>query len=312
MIVFLGILAGVGLPIQTSINARLKNQLGSPYKASLASFIVALIFLITLLLFTGQNVMIPFARLLSEPIWIWAGGLCGVIFLTGNILLLAKLGGVQTVIFPVVGQVFMGLIIDTFGFFYAEQKILTLYRLFGCLLVILGVLLVSLEKNTTKLNGVEESVKQNKSIWICRILGIFTGGLSSMQVAINGYLGRIIESPIKASVISFLIGILFLSLLCIYTGFKQRKIKKYDLDTAYPLWTWSGGVFGGFYILANILLSGEIGPGTTVILLLVGATLGGLLIDCFGLFGQIKKHINLTKLFGMIIMVLGAITIKFF
>ena len=103
--IILGFLAGVGLPIQTSVNTRLRKKVGSPFNAALVSFLVGLLFLSALLLVTGQGLHIPFAQLLDEPAWIWIGGICGVVFLTGNILLFLKLGGVQTVVLPVLGQI---------------------------------------------------------------------------------------------------------------------------------------------------------------------------------------------------------------
>ena len=43
----------------------------------------------------------------DEPLWIWFGGLLGVVALTGNILLFPHLGAVQTVVLPIAGQVIM-------------------------------------------------------------------------------------------------------------------------------------------------------------------------------------------------------------
>ena len=74
MPIILGFLAGVGLPIQTSVNTRLRKKVGSPFNAALVSFLVGLLFLSTLLLVTGQGLHIPFAQLLNEPTWIWIGG----------------------------------------------------------------------------------------------------------------------------------------------------------------------------------------------------------------------------------------------
>ena len=143
MPIILGFLAGVGLPIQTSVNTRLRKKVGSPFNAALVSFLVGLLFLSALLLVTGQGLHIPFAQLLNEPAWIWIGGICGVVFLTGNILLFPKLGGVQTVVLPVLGQILMGLTIDNFGLFRSHQMPLTAFRVAGAALVILGVLVLA-------------------------------------------------------------------------------------------------------------------------------------------------------------------------
>lgn len=325
MSIIIGILAGIGLPIQTSINTELKKKVGSPYNASLVSFVVALIFLICLLLVTGQGVHIPFEQLLQEPDWIWAGGLCGVIFLTGNILLLTKIGSIQTVILPVLGQILMGLIVDSLGLFCAIQSKLTPLRVAGALLVVAGVLIVSMAKKNRKQGTSPAALQEAASghpekagsrgahLWLWRIFGVLFGMFSATQTAINGYLGKVLASPIKASVISFVIGIIVLIIVCAVMFQKGRSARALRQNNEkYPWWIWFGGVLGGLYILANVILSGQIGTGMTVIVLLVGSTAGGLLVDHFGLFGTDKKPINATKILGVLIMIAGAAAIKLF
>lgn len=331
MAIILGILAGIGLPIQTGINTTLRKKVGSPYRASLVSFIVALVFLVLLLIVTGEGVAIPFGRILKEPLWIWIGGICGVIFLTGNILLISKIGSVQTVVLPVLGQILMGLIVDNFGLFYAEQVKTTALRIFGALFVIGGVLIVSMTKDikygsfmlrNSKVEGTESvSVKaectpklriKEQSLWIWRIFGIFTGMLSAVQTAVNGYLGKVAGSSVKASAVSFMVGAILLSIVCIVTAKKDYIEKSEQVNGKYPLWIWTGGILGGLYLLANITLSSRLGTGMTIILLLIGSTVGGLFIDQFGLFGVDKKPLHVTKAVGVLVMIVGAAAIKIY
>ena len=49
---------------------------------------LAVIFLACLLLVTGQGFHLPMDQLAGEPFWVWLGGLCGVVFLTANVILL--------------------------------------------------------------------------------------------------------------------------------------------------------------------------------------------------------------------------------
>lgn len=310
MSIILGFLAGVGLPIQTSVNTRLRKKVGSPYNASLVSFVVALLFLSTLLLITGQGLHIPLAQLLNEPAWIWIGGICGLVFLTGNILLFSKLGGVQTVVLPVLGQILMGLIIDNFGLFYSQKTPLSVFRIAGAVMVILGVVLVSMAKeNKTASEKLQKS--ESTTLWIWRAFGIFAGMLSATQIAVNGYLGKVVGSPIKASAISFTVGIIFLAIICIVLHFKNGKSESFKNESAKnPWWMWIGGILGGLYILANVYLSRIVGTGMTVIILLIGSTTGGILVDHFGMFESPKKPINAQKILGVLIMILGAAAIK--
>lgn len=310
MSIILGFLAGVGLPIQTSVNTRLRKKVGSPYNASLVSFVVALLFLSALLLITGQGLHIPLAQLLNEPAWIWIGGICGLVFLTGNILLFSKLGGVQTVVLPVLGQILMGLIIDNFGLFYSQKTPLSVFRIAGAVMVILGVVLVSMAKeNKTASEKLQKS--ESTTLWIWRAFGIFAGMLSATQIAVNGYLGKVVGSPIKASAISFTVGIIFLAIICIVLHFKNGKSESFKNESAKnPWWMWIGGILGGLYILANVYLSRIVGTGMTVIILLIGSTTGGILADHFGMFESPKKPINAQKILGVLIMILGAAAIK--
>ena len=301
MSIILGFLAGVGLPIQTSVNTRLRKKVGSPYNASLVSFV---------LLITGQGLHIPLAQLLNEPAWIWIGGICGLVFLTGNILLFSKLGGVQTVVLPVLGQILMGLIIDNFGLFYSQKTPLSVFRIAGAVMVILGVVLVSMAKeNKTASEKLQKS--ESTTLWIWRAFGIFAGMLSATQIAVNGYLGKVVGSPIKASAISFTVGIIFLAIICIVLHFKNGKSESFKNESAKnPWWMWIGGILGGLYILANVYLSRIVGTGMTVIILLIGSTTGGILVDHFGMFESPKKPINAQKILGVLIMILGAAAIK--
>lgn len=304
MPILLGILAGIGLPVQTSINARLRKRVGSPYRASLVSFAVALLFLLALLVLTGQGIGVPTEKLAGAPLWIYAGGVCGVIFLTGNILLLAKLGSVRAVVLPVLGQIVMGLIIDSTGLFGVTQVDLTMLRVAGAGLVAVGVVVVSLAKE-----GSVQTEKTKPASWAWSVFGVLAGMLSAVQTAVNGRLGALVGSPIKASVISFLVGTTLLLLLCLT---QARRSASEGPREKQPWWSWLGGVLGGVYVLANVILSGKLGTGLTVIVLLVGATGGGLLVDHFGWFGVEKKPINARKALGVLLMIVGAAAIKLF
>ncbi|WP_413587808.1 DMT family transporter [Ellagibacter isourolithinifaciens] len=81
-------------------------------------------------------------------------------------------------------------------------------------------------------------------------------------------------------------------------------------DRLNPWWMWIGGILGGLYVLANVYLSRIIGTGMTVVVLLVGSTTGGILVDHFGIFESPKKAINRQKILGVLIMILGAAAIK--
>lgn len=329
--IIIGLLAGIGIPMQTSVNTKLRKKVGSPYYVSLISFLIALIFLAALSLLSGESLHIPLSRLFGEPIWIWGGGICGVFLLAGNILLFAHLGGIQTVVFPVVGQILAGLLIDAFGFFYAEITPLSVLRVGGALMVVFGVVLTALGNQNrrysenTKKKG-DHRLSGRNTVWLWQLFGVVMGMFCSIQIGINGYLGKVVSSSLQASVISFSVGTICIAVVCSILYRKNRKEKavapvpeaeRKSAETMRkhrwtPWWMWTGGLLGACYNLANIYLSHRIGTGMTVILLLIGTTTGGILVDHFGLLESPKKPVNLIKISGIVIMICGAAVIKLF
>lgn len=136
----LGVLTRIVTPLQTVVNARLRGTLGTPFRASLVSFTVGLAATTIAALLLGPYPLVPESAL-HGPWWMWFAGLFGVIFMTGNILLLPRLGSLQTVLMPVLGQITMGLLIDQFGWLGNPRHPMTMARAAGLVLAVLGVLL---------------------------------------------------------------------------------------------------------------------------------------------------------------------------
>ena len=306
MSILLGILVGLALPVQTSVNNKLRDKVGTPYNASLVSFIISTVFLACLLLVTGQGFHLPMDQLAGEPFWVWLGGLCGVVFLTANVILLTKLGSAETVILPVLGQLLMGLLVDSLGIFRAQQIPLTPLRAGGAVLVLAGVMVVAWSGQAAAAQGQRPAGR----LWLWRIVGVAAGMFSATQTAINGHLGQVVGSPLTASMVSFLVGLAALVVLCAVLRVKQGPPTLGQ--GRFPWWTWTGGLLGAVYVLANIYLSGILGTGMTVIILLVGATAGGAVIDHFGLLGAAQRSLTVRKVVGILGMLAGAAAIKLF
>lgn len=148
----LEVLTGIVTPLQTVVNARLRGTLGTPFRASLVSFTVGLAATTIAALLLGPYPLVPESAL-HGPWWMWFAGLFGVIFMTGNILLLPRLGSLQTVLMPVLGQITMGLLIDQFGWLDNPRHPMTMARAAGLVLAVLGVLLAVAAADTKTLFG---------------------------------------------------------------------------------------------------------------------------------------------------------------
>ncbi len=81
--IIIGFIIGLLVPVQTSVNTRLRGVVGSPFLASLISFSIGSLFLLILVLVVDGN-LTGLTATADEPFWIWGGGLLGVIYLTGT------------------------------------------------------------------------------------------------------------------------------------------------------------------------------------------------------------------------------------
>lgn len=304
-----GILVGCVLPLQTSANTKLSDRVGSSFASTLTSFIVSGIFSVILVLVMHQNLNLHFDLLIGHPFWVWTSGAFGAICVVGSIIAMPKIGSVQTVIMLVLGQIVTGLLVDHFGFFGTTVNSLTLWKLLGAILLLVGVfVVVSLTKDKSNQAAKEASKKKNSlSIWIFRLVAFIAGVASAIQTGINGYVGTILDSPYITTVLTNIEGIIFLIVVILVTRSKLQV--RNTTGTRYPAWIWFGGIYGTLFVIGNIYLAHTIGIGMTVVLTLIGQMLCSLILDTAGILGVPKKKLTANRIIGLVIMIVGAVII---
>lgn len=310
--IIIGLAIGVGVPLQTSINSRLREAVGSPFLSSFLSFLMGTLFLAVITLASGATLGIHPSFIANEPWWLWLGGLFGVVYLTSNILLFPKIGSVQTVIFPVLGQIIMGLMIDNFGWFHANVQALTLTRGLGALLVVGGVLITValpgfVARRTNSFGGATHGQQNEKVLWLWRLWGVFAGMLSASQTAINGHLGVLLGSAIKSAFVNFSMGTLILAVIVLVL---HPHLTYAATKPVHRWWMWLGGFIGALYVLGNAYLAPTIGTGLAVVIVLVGLMTGSLLVDEFGWLGSRRNPVGWVQVAGLVVMIAGVALIR--
>ncbi len=255
-----------------------------------------------------HTLLLPTTLIRTQPAWIWLGGLFGVVYLTGNILLFPKLGSVQTVIMPVLGQILMGLLVDNFGWFGSPVNRLTVTRSCGALLVLAGVLVTVALSSWLANRGQTVTSKDGRYLWLWRFAGILTGMLSASQTAVNGHLGLVLGSSLKAALISFLIGTILLAVIVLVMRTPLQLHQ--PVGERNPWWMWIGGSLGALYVLGNVVLVQLVGTGLAVVIVLVGLMGGSLLIDQFGWLQAPRHPVSLVQMLGLLIMIAGVAVIR--
>ncbi|WP_412518685.1 DMT family transporter [Staphylococcus simulans] len=302
----LGLVAGMVVPVQTSINTKLVRYTHSSFYSSAISFSVGALFLfvVNLMMSPGRFTPSFFAGQSLNYTW-FVGGLLGVLFLTGNLLLFPKLGASLTVIITIAGQIIMGVMIDTFGWLGAKTEPFTLLKLLGVILLFIGIIVMNYVRNQPK-------AEQSSAVLPWLAIGFVFGFGPPIQTAINSQLGQQVHSSLFASLISFTMGAIALIIItaCVNRSFKLSTYEP-DVGKIKPVY-FIGGVLGVVFVTVNIILMPHLGAALTTIVGMLGQMLMGVIIDHFGILGAKRNRINLRKILGIICIFIGIVLLRFF
>ncbi|WP_373894407.1 DMT family transporter [Virgibacillus natechei] len=303
LLIIIGMIAGMMVPIQTAVNNRLTLFTKAVLPASFYSFLTGsiILFIINLIVDPGKFSLAFLASQSYSYVW-FAGGIMGVIFLTGNIILLPRIGAALTVIATVTGQMLIGIFVDTFGWFDAEVKPLHVLHIVGVLLLIAGIIYMNVNKRTAV-------VKNYSRLWI--LLGLATGMLPPMQTAINSSLRYEVDSFIYAAFISFIVGTIVLLAMAILIN-KGIKLTRTSGDSTLKSWHFAGGALGAAYIASNIMLMPYLGVTLTLMSTILGQIVMGLVIDHFGMFNLPKYPIDQRRVIAVLMIISGIALLNFF
>jgi len=301
-VLLFAILIGAGIACQSAVNAKLRSYVLSPFTASMISFTVGAVALTILTFTSGYLFWEEWGQLKGEPLWIFTGGFLGVISLTMNVVLFPKLGGVQTAVLSIFGQIFMGTLLDQFGWLHSQVQPLTVLKVLGLALVVVGVVLV------TEVFFVKQGGESSNIGW--KAVGVFAGMAGAAQAPVNGRLGVVLDSPLLSSQISFYVGVLTLLVIVLVTKSPVKTIKLAVNSGIRNYWIFAGGLLGALYVYGAAMLAPIIGTGQLVVFALFGQLVGSVCIDRFGLFGAMKKDITRGKILGLVCMLLGVVVIN--
>jgi len=138
------LIAGGMIALQAPINAEVATRLGHPISAATMSFVVGTIALLALtVLFARQSTNLGAFQ--TMPLYmLLGGGLLGAIYVTVNLMLAPKIGVAAMMALGIAGQLFTALLLDKFGMFELIEREMSVGRVTGAVLVLVGALMVRL------------------------------------------------------------------------------------------------------------------------------------------------------------------------
>jgi len=142
IILVLAIIAGGLTAVQGAFNANLGKLLEHPLQATLISFTIGTCGCLAAMLLLKAGLP-PLARLSSIPPYLFLGGLFGALFITATVLFIPKIGVASMLIAALLGQMLISLVLDHFGWFGLPVHSISIQRLAGVSLVIIGLYLLT-------------------------------------------------------------------------------------------------------------------------------------------------------------------------
>ena len=138
-------------------------------------------------------------------------------------------------------------------------------------------------------------------------LALGAGVSVAVQQVLNGGLRTALASPAWAGFVSYVGGLLTMIVVLIALG---EKLPSWKAIADTPWWAWSGGVFGGVFILLMILLLPSLGAATLIALVVAGQMAAAITLDHFGAFGLAPHPTSISRLLGAALLIAGVVLIK--
>ena len=137
----IALVTGGLIALQAPINAEAAGRLGHPLTAATMSFCVGTLALILLTALFARHSHL--GALKTMPLYmLLGGGLLGAIYVTVNLVLAPRIGVAAIMALGIAGQVFTALLIDRLGLFELLERGLSVGRVSGAALVLVGALMV--------------------------------------------------------------------------------------------------------------------------------------------------------------------------
>lgn len=147
-------------------------------------------------------------------------------------------------------------------------------------------------------------------IYILYLFALIIGLIIPSQAAINNQLrAEIGGSTLLAAFFSFATGTIILLIIAVSSG---QKFPQLTALTEISWWKFLGGAMGAFFVFGSVFLAPRIGVASMISLIIAGQLFSSLLFDKFGWLGLAIREVTLSKVIGMLLIVIGVLLINFY
>ena len=144
--------------------------------------------------------------------------------------------------------------------------------------------------------------------WPYYLFAVAAGAMLPVQFGINAQLAAWLGSPLRATLVSFVVGagVLLVATVLFARGVSEGR----DLGAA-PWWVWVGGFLGAFYVLGSVVTAPKLGAAALFAFILAGQAIASLAVDHFGWVGFEENPITPGRLLGLALVAAGVAAVRF-
>jgi transporter family-2 protein len=139
------------------------------------------------------------------------------------------------------------------------------------------------------------------------LLALAAGAGLPVQAGVNAAMARHAGRPEWAALVNFAVGLVALAAWLAATRAAPPPV---SVLARVPLWAWSGGVLGAFYVSAVVVLAPRLGIAATLGLSIAGQMVGALLLDHYGFAGLATREVTGQRVLGAALLVVAVVLIR--
>ena len=145
--------------------------------------------------------------------------------------------------------------------------------------------------------------------WAYLLIAFAAGAVLPFQSGINAELADWAHSPVRAALVSFLVGTI---LLLVAAALVFKPLPSSERLGHAPWWVWIGGALGAFYVLGSIVSAPKLGAATLIALVVAGQGAASIVVDHFGWVGFEPRHVTPGRLVGIALVGAGVLFVRIF
>jgi transporter family-2 protein len=145
--------------------------------------------------------------------------------------------------------------------------------------------------------------------WPYLLFAVVAGAMIPFQAGINAQLAHWVGGPIRAALVSFLVGTLALLLVAVA---QRKSVPSIGRIADAPWWVWIGGLLGAFYVAGSIFAAPKLGAALLIAAVVAGQTAASVVIDQYGWVGFKEEHISAGRIAGVLLVAAGVALVRVF